>query len=488
MKRSLTILAALASCSLATGNLLAQDARLLAPPTPPAPPAAYNDNVDQGTSNTLAAYFDDEVVDVDQPAGEDVLGDCGCDVGCASEAGCGCEAECGDECACGDECGCGDGCGGNSNGDLCSGWNWCGDCCLGDAWTLQGYLQPCCDKSTTYAGWMSMGYYNNNERLSVDDGDELSFNDFPDHLNLDQAWFYTEKLAEADACSSDWGYRFDIMYGAHGHAAQAYGNDGGTWDVTFDHGNYEWALPQLYAEVAYGDWKWKIGKWFTPVGYEVIPATGNFFYSHTLTHYNSEPFSHTGVLGSYSGVEDYTVYTGWALGWDTGFDQFGAGNIGIVGFTRNIGEDVALTYITTVGNFGWRSGDEFGFSHHFVGVFDLTENTQYVLQHDFIDTEGTLADDDFHNQDYGVTNYLFYSLNDCVRLGGRMEWWKSNNITGDATSFYNISGGINYKVHANVVIRPEIRYDWTPAEDTVSAAIGDDYNQEWFGIDAVFTY
>jgi hypothetical protein len=208
-----------------------------------------------------------------------------------------------------------------------------------------------------------------------------------------------------------------------------------------------------------------------------------------LTHYQSEPFTHTGVLGTYNGYDDATIYTGWALGWDTGFDQYDDGNIFLGGLTYNVHEDIALTYITTVGNFGWRTEGEFGYSHHVVGIFDLSENTQYVFQHDFIDTDGVPGDDDFEGQDKGITNYLFYSLNDCWRLGGRVEWWKGNNvIAGEDASFYNITGGLNYKPHANWTIRPEIRYDWTPSDEAFETANDEDYNQTWFGIDAICTY
>jgi hypothetical protein len=78
---------------------------------------------------------------------------------------------------------------------------------------------------------------------------------------------------------------------------------------------------------------------------------------------------------------------------------------------------------------------------------------------------------------------LIYTLNDCWSVGGRFEWWKSNNVTGLSDSFQNITGGLNYHAHANVTIRPEIRYDWAN-----EGANLDDYNQEWFGIDAVFTF
>jgi hypothetical protein len=403
--------------------------------------------------------------------------------GCAEEPACGCEQSCGCEPSCGCDNGCCNSCGGG-------GWGNClGDCCLGDAWTLQGCLQPCCDKSTTYGGWLSMGYYNKNERLSIADNDGLSFNDFPDHLDLDQAWFYVEKLATADSCCATYGYRYDIMYGVHAHAAQAYGNSGGTWDVTFDNGPYGWAMPQAYGEVGYNDWSFKIGKWFTPVGYEVIPDTGNFFYTHTLTHYNSEPFSHTGVLGTYSGNEDLKLYTGWALGWDTGFDQNQGGNIFVGGFTANVTDDVAFTWMTTAGNLGWYTSGQDGFTQHIVNVNTLSECMTWIVQSDYTNANGSPTDNNFDAETGGLTNYWLYKFNDCWGVGSRLEWWKSNvYVPGDNISYYDVTAGVNYRPHANFVLRPEIRYDWTPAADTVNNAIGTNYNQWSFSVDGVFTF
>jgi hypothetical protein len=479
MNRLFTFWMPLAAGLMAAGNGFAQESYFRTPVQMDAYPAARTAN-QTVTKSTLAAYFDEAAEEADDDSDAD-KSNCGCET-----PSCGCDANygCGDNC-CEPSCGCDNGCCGCN-----SGWGSClGDCCLGDPWTLQGYLQPCCDRSTAYGGWFSMGYYNHNERLSREPGDELSFNDFPHHLNLDQAWFYVEHAANADACSADWGYRFDIMYGVHAHAAQAFGNEDNVWDVSLDHGVYGWAMPQLYAEVAYGDWDVKIGHWFTPAGYEVIPDTGNFFYSHTLTHYNSEPFTHTGVLGTYNGYDDATIYAGWSLGWDTGFDQYDDGNIFIGGLTYKPNCNVSLTYITTVGNLGWKSEGEFGYTQHIVGIFDLSENWQYVIQSDYLDTDGVPGDDDTDGEDKGVTNYLFYTLNDCWAVGGRVEWWKSNNvIAGENASFYDITGGLNYQATANLVVRPEIRYDWTPSDEAYENEFDVDYNQTWFGIDAVLTY
>jgi hypothetical protein len=136
----------------------------------------------------------------------------------------------------------------------------------------------------------------------------------------------------------------------------------------------------------------------------------------------------------------------------------------------------------TVGNFGFRSADEFGYSHSIVGTAQLSEDLKYVIHSDLVDTEGAFGDDDQDGNDYSVVNYLFYTINDCWGLGGRAEWWKSNTSSynfGESTSYYEITGGINYKPHANIIVRPEIRYDFSDV---------DDYDRDIFGIDVICTY
>ena len=393
-----------------------------------------------------------------------VAGNSGCTMG--DQAACGC----GDVCCC-DPC-CGSGLG-------------LFDCCLGDAWTLHDELTPCSD--INYGGWFQMGYHSDYTRLSAEDAQGLSFNDHPDALNLHQAWFFAEKVADAGPCCADWGFRFDILYGLDAQKTQAFGNADNVWDVSLDHGVYGWALPQLYGEVAYGDWSVKAGHFYTLVGYEVVPATGNFFYSHALTMFNSEPFTHTGALATYTGIDDVTVYGGWTLGWDTGFDQFGGGSSFLGGVGLDLTDDVTATYICTAGNLGWR-GD--GYTHSVVVDANLTCNLEYVLQSDYVTTQ---FPDGFDNEDVGINQYLFYTVNDCLAVGSRLEWWKSNNDanTGinQATSFYEVTFGVNYKPQANVVVRPEIRYDWTPADVAFAAGSGGvDYDQTVFGIDMILTY
>jgi hypothetical protein len=416
----------------------------------------------------------------EEPAAEAEASDSSSSCGCAEEAGCGCEES---SCGCEPSCGCNGGCGCDDGGCLF------GDCCLGDAWTLKSCYDPCGTCDHTVGGWVSLGYYDDNNRLSVAENDLLSFEDYPDHLNLDQAWIYFEKIAQADACSPGWGYRFDMLYGVDAQKTQAFGNDDGRWDVTFDNGPYGWAMPQAYAEVAFGDWSVKVGHFFTIIGYEVVQDVGNFFYSHSYTMFNSEPFTHTGVLGTYNGYEDVTVYAGYTLGWDTGFDQALGGSNWLGGITFNATDDISVTYASTAGNFGLRSAGGEGYSHSVVGVADLSDKMQYVFQTDYAGTNGFLGDPGFDARDYGINQYLFYTVSDCWKAGTRMEWWKSNTVTGESQSFYELTGGLNYKAHANLVIRPEIRYNWTPGNEAAQAALDTpDFNNTVFSIDAIVTF
>ena len=205
----------------------------------------------------------------------------------------------------------------------CGAGNRFNSCCLGDAWTLHDAVAPCCDHN--FGGWIAAGYYSDETGLSFF-APLNDFNDNPDHLNLDQAWLYFEKVAKGNCCSADWGYRADVVYGVQAQKMQAFGNNDGSWDNSFDHGVYGWAIPQAYVEFAYGDWSVKVGHFFNFEDYEVLPATGNFFYSHSLTFNNSGPFTYTGVLNTFKVSDDTTVWGGWALGWDTGFDQFNGGS------------------------------------------------------------------------------------------------------------------------------------------------------------------
>ena len=76
--------------------------------------------------------------------------------------------------------------------------------------------------------------------------------------------------------------------------------------------------------------------------------------------------------------------------------------------------------------------------------------TNYGSWYD-VDAE-EVADDYF-----GIGNYLTYQLSDKMKAIARYEW-----VTENGEDDYNeLTLGVRYDVNEHLMIRPEIRYDWT---------------------------
>lgn len=374
---------------------------------------------------------------------------------CDSDPSCGCETD-----------GCDGGC------DSLCGLG--GDCCLGEPFSLFG--EHC---GWTAGGWLQMGYHTNSNGL---------FNNRPDELQLQQAWLYAEKGIDT-RCGFDIGGRVDVLYGTDAQNTQAFGTDPTGWDNDWDNGGpngYGFAMPQAYVEAGYGDFSVKAGHFYTIIGYEVVTAPDNFFYSHAYTFNNSEPFTHTGLLGTYNMSDDVTLYGGYTMGWDSGFDDNGDTFIG--GISADVSCDLTLTYATNIGRFNEArfNGAEQGYMHSFVADYSVTDRLNYVFQSDLLDTEdeaGANVRDTF-----GINQYLTYQHSDCVGIGGRFEWWNAQNgaAINDA-DVYALTLGVNYRPHANVIVRPEVRWDW---DDSQIANLDDVGRTDMttFGIDTILTF
>jgi hypothetical protein len=390
----------------------------------------------------------------------------GCDDGC-----------CGDGCDCGDGCGCGNGvCGGGLLSGMGPG--------IVEGFSLANILGV---NSLDVGGWTQFGYTSEPTLLSSlndHDGNGAtsaagtggSFNNIEDRLNLHQQYFYVGK--EADGSNGPGlGFRADFIYGIDGQDTQSFGNPAASFDNggSFNHGIYGWAIPQLYGEVAMGDLSVIVGHFYTLVGYETVTAPDNFFYSHSMTQYNSEPFTHTGVLATYKGFENMTVYGGWTLGWDSGFDNVNSGNNLIGGFSANLTDEITFTYINTYGNFGARggAGQDSSYAHSMVMDVALTNNFKYVLQSDVVTIDRDVAAT-VGNDQVGVNQYFIYQYNDILSFGTRIEWWKS-----DGQSHCGYTSGANIKLLDNLIIRPEYRTDWVPALD---------FDENVAAMDMILTY
>ncbi len=361
----------------------------------------------------------------------------------------------------------------------------CSRCCLGDPWTLFG--ETC--SGVKVGGWISAGGYAN-AHGNADNG-PLGFNNVGDGFTLNQLWGFIDKSADTGGCGWAFGGRVDYVFGVDGRDTQAYG--GNNWDNGWNSArDYGSAIPQLYAEVGYNDWVVKAGHFYTSIGHEVVQAPDNFFYSHAYTMYYGEPFTHTGALATYNGFENWTFHGGWSAGWDTGFENPDDASMFLGGASYSLCDDVTLSYMLSAGDFGNTAGNLY--MHSLVMELALLDNFTWIIQNDLgiqDDIPGANVDPRWG----GVNQYLIYEINDCWSMGGRFEWFNDRNgtrVTGSpAGNYYNVTVGVNWKPHANLIFRPELRADWFGGQAAVGNLPydgGTEDNQLSGGFDVIFTF
>ncbi|MBM4088093.1 MAG: porin [Planctomycetes bacterium] len=375
--------------------------------------------------------------------------------------------------------------GSNSCGTTCGDCRACGNCgCVrgcncflfGDGVPFSVFRNDNC-LGLEIGFWSQVGYHTQGTNGF---GDGLT-NDYPNRVQLHQQWTYLERKANGD-CGLDWGVRADLMYGTDGQDFQAFGGRPNDWDNSWDHGGaYGWALPQVYAELAFGDLSVKMGKFFRVLGYEQLPSPNNFFYSHAFSFYLSEPFTHSGVIADYALGDCVTVVGGWSLGFDTGFSRNG-GDCFLGGLKLQLTDNLLFSYMTAIGDFGFEdrfNSDANGYAHTLLMTYNLGERWTFAVQSDLVDNDVLLGST---TNVLSVSEYVMYKLNDCWGVGGRFEWYKNPALgAGAAGEVSSMTAGLNWRPHANVVLRPEVRWD-----DYHSASLWRD--STLFGIDCIVTY
>lgn len=314
-------------------------------------------------------------------------------------------------------------------------------------------------------GWFQLGYHSDNDGV---------FNNRSDELNLHQGWLFAEKKAQRCFGCWDWGFRADAIYGIDGRNFQSFGNDAGEFDFQngLDHGIYAWAFPQLYGELRYDNWRARLGHFIADMSLEKVRAPQNFFYSRSYASANSQPQTLSGVLFDYEmGVNTWSV--GWTAGWDTGFDRFNDGSAFFGGIQRRLSRCSTIAYKVSAGNLG-RRGD--GHTHFITYEENFGDCWKYAVEASFFRGEDTQSDN------AGIAQYLLYKWSPNIDVGQRLEWWKSDLNGNGSRSTYAYTFGLNYRAHQNVVVRPEVRYNWGEQFNTATL------EQAIFGIDAVIRF
>jgi hypothetical protein len=326
-------------------------------------------------------------------------------------------------------------------------------------------------------GFVHGGYTANFDGPASNFNGPVTFND-QDIFLLNQLYLIGEKTIDRETCCWNWGGRIDVLWGSDYIFTQSNG-----WETTLlgapkwnDDPFYGLAIPQLFAEVGNEKNSIKIGHFYTPIGYEVVPANGNFFYSHAYTMQYGEPFTHWGLLGSYKWSDEIALNYGVVNGWDAltraqddpaiiaGFVWTGCRDT--MAFNVIFGNEPTVLDATVYTD---------RYMHSLVYTYNISDKWQYIFQHDYGwqndgDRTGTQS-----AEWYGVNQYLFYTINDCWKWGNRLEWFRDDDgvrVTGlrpdpghplagsgFAGNFYDIATGLNWTPTSNLTVRGELRYD-----------------------------
>ena len=357
--------------------------------------------------------------------------------------------------------------------------------------------------------WMAWGFYNNSHGLGGATGNApLRFNGLAEELALHQAWYHVRREPNYYADGFGWGMGLDVMFGADGPDVQV-GNSplqlsiDNEWDNTWDTSNrYGFAIPQMYLEGAWKCWSAKVGRFFSPLGYERVQAHQNFFYSHSYAFNYNQPLAHWGVMLRKNWGLDLTTFSGRTTGWDTSLSNHdNEGKQTFFGFDYEPSPWFKLHGALTWGDPGDLSDADTDFYlHETYARLGITESLDYVLAHSFQTRTrpfGTTPVNAFKM--YGLANYLIWTVNEHVGLGARYEWLYagegvgtalSPNVITPGTHFHAFTLGANVGVRGCFTFRPEIRYDWADFDGPAPGPFdnGTESSQFTYGIQTIFTW
>ncbi|MBN9118458.1 MAG: outer membrane beta-barrel protein [Planctomycetes bacterium] len=361
-------------------------------------------------------------------------------------------------------------------------------------------------------GWLDGGYvYNTSNPNSKFNGPYNSIDRNAEPM-FNQAYLIVDRPLPADG-SFGAGFRIDALFGYDFFLGQSRGFEvdrdfNRRWNGQY----YGLAIPQAYLEAGTDRVSLKLGHFYTTVGYEMLPATGNFFYSHAYSYQFGQPFTHWGGLLTAKIGRNWEAHAGLVNGWDA-----------LVGRANNVNVLAGLKYTADSrlwwSSFALVSGQEQNNVAGLPGVigtdgnrtrysflFGLTPGGlcgrwEYVFHHYYGFQENATAQMNFARW-YGIDQYLYYRVSNNLKLGTRFEWFRDEDGTRVGLmnrssnpnnpplpgNYFSLTGGLNYAPTANVMIRPEIRWDFT--SDTSRRAFDDGRknNQLLLGCDLVWQF
>jgi hypothetical protein len=314
---------------------------------------------------------------------------------------------------------------------------------------------------------------------------------------LNQADLTIEKTVDASAAAKagkiDVGGRVETIYGS---------------DARYIHSNgmnfYGSAAPQLSPEnqfdvvQAYADVALPVGtgltiragKFVTLLGYETINPTTNSLYSHSYMFGYAIPFTNTGVLGMYNINDKLSVTGGITRGWDQSLKD-NNGQVDYTGQVKYVFNEKLTGYMNAITGPEEATGNAWRTVFDWIAVYTASEHLSLAGNVDlgiepFGGPTGQSA------QWYGTALYGGYKINDYFTPNIRGEWFADpQGARGLGGNLYEVTFGVTIHpmpastIGSNLVVRPELRYDYSDE----GIFDGGTQNDQWtVAVDAFFTF
>ncbi len=325
-------------------------------------------------------------------------------------------------------------------------------------------------------------------------------------LTLNQIDVYLNRAVDTSKNKFDVGGRIEMIYGGDSRLIHSLGlfDYQGIYNVPAGNSrgpDEQFDLNQAYVDVyvPFNNTGVKIraGKFNTLLGYETINPVWNnslgvgSLYSHSFLFGFAIPLTNTGVIGTYVINPEWTVTAGLTRGWDTSTEDDNDTIDAIGQVAWSINSKSALTVNFEIGP------DQPGDNSNYRDVLDviyvqkLADQLAFAINADYgYQFNSSTSGSDC--QWFGAAGYLTYTVSNMVAATARAEYFNDDDgYRGIGSSVYEVTLGVaitpmpNDSIGKNLVIRPEVRYDY--ANDKVYDG-GTGRSQGTFGVDAIFAF
>ena len=325
-------------------------------------------------------------------------------------------------------------------------------------------------------------------------------------IQLNTAYLRAAKKAQTGYGVIDWGFGSDVLFGSEGRLFAGYTGFDSDWGTGHRSSNlndnplvpgaadlpdearvnYGFAMPQLYGEFTVNNLRVKAGRMYGLMGYEG-PGDSRFFYTYGRA-FEVTPVTHSGVISTYTGIQNTELSIGWVSGENNTFSHLYKESLITGGVKVTNGDAAWLKYAFVVGDgaMGGTGGDLFRNDVVLGANLGNGWDTAFIFNYGKFDGDqplgiwggsGTLNDlaqfyGSLKYQTWG--NFLYYRVNCHWKVGSRIEWQRGK-AEGQAMEIFEFTYGANWTPtgYDNFVIRPEIRYDKARIpEDRVEGMFG----------------